>query len=218
MKRTIKRKPSRLAVVALCACLFFGIAMLQACAAEPAPEERAASRVTVSGALTAEELVQRYAESAGISYGEALACFPEEVKAARSAADAAYCVVSVPLEVAGNYIPTLELYCKAELAQGQMGITEICSIQMNRTCTAAGQTISKVFAGDVQAWLREENQIEYAVNGDFYEDGEDACVAIAGGAANGGASASFRFTLPDSYAGEHEQYFYEHQTAAADEK
>lgn len=201
----------------LCLCLLLAFLALPACAAESAPAEAASAaavsaplRAIRSEALRADALLQRYAESAGISYGEALACFPEKVKAARSGAEAAYCVVSVSLTEEAD-APELEVYCEISGAQEAPEITGICSVQMRRSACGEDAAGGKIFAGDVQVWLREEGQIEYAVNGDFYESGS---VAISGSAEDDGASACFHFTLPDSFDGAHEQYFYDHQTIA----
>lgn len=131
-----------------------------------------AEGVTVSGPMTYEEMMARYTENLdGVQWMEQAA--PQ----AAASAPVSYRVLSVPLtvtvdtEVPGNagieYIPRLEFYCETSESGNYWGILSIYSIQMNRGYNG----ISRQFSGDVNVWLRSAYQIEYVVNGDFYNNG-----------------------------------------------
>ena len=129
--------------------------------------------VTVSKIMTFEEMVRRYAEVGGISYAKALRAFPMQSMSSTRASDRTYRTVSVTLNVdtergsLTTYHPTLELYCRISVGDGNWGIMSIYSVQMNRNSNG----MTKQFSGDVQVWLRGPLSIEYVVNGDFYNNG-----------------------------------------------
>lgn len=123
--------------------------------------------------LTYEEMVAWYARSGGMTYEEALQHFPAQ----RGRASNIYHVFNTVLNVASNYKPTLEFYCEVSIGDGVWGIMSIYSVQMVRSYHGA----SKQYSGDIEVWLRSPHQIEYVVNGDFYNNGMTTTTGTLGG-------------------------------------
>lgn len=82
-----------------------------------------------------------------------------------SFADSATLVVSIPLEVTSGYAPSLDLYCRVDGPEG--AVLSVYSVQL---CGEDGDT-PRPFAGNVEVFLRDEGEIEYIINGDFFRGG-----------------------------------------------
>lgn len=157
--------------------------------------------VKISEPMTFTEMVSCYAQIEGISYEEALAVFPKENAA--SARTPSHRMLSVTLNVTGSYKPTLNFYCNTSEGGNFWGITSIYSVQLNRTY---GNT-SKQFSGTIDVWLRSGYQIEYIVNGDFYNNGTTS--ASGGTSLNVGIGAGAQVSFQISHSSNHYKYFYE---------
>ena len=157
--------------------------------------------VKISEPMTFTEMVSSYAEIEGISYEEALAVFPKESSA--SARTPSHRMLSVTLNVTGSYKPTLNFYCNTSEGGNFWGITSIYSVQLNRTY---GNT-SKQFSGTIDVWLRSGYQIEYIVNGDFYNNGTTS--ASGGIGLNIGVGSGAQVSFQISSSSNHYKYFYE---------
>ncbi len=165
--------------------------------------------VTVSNAMSFSEMVERYAENAGITYQEALDEFPNvAAPCATSTYDIYYRVFSITLNVDTSYKPHLEIFCQTSEGGHFRNIDSIYDVQLVRSY---GGT-SKQFDGKVNVWLRNHNKIEYVVNGDFYNNGTTSITAGLGGTINVGESGSVTFSVTGGFTGSHYKYFYKHDT------
>lgn len=162
--------------------------------------------VQVSDAMTFSEMVSYYASSKNISYEEALTFFPNHTLQTYASvyAPIKYRVLTVNLNVTSTYRPYLEFYCQTSENGNYWGILNVYSCQLVR----AYKGISKQFEGNVNFWLRSAYQIEYAVNGDFFENGSTTHTAETGLNVGVGASASVSYSV--SYASDHYKYCYVH--------
>ena len=164
--------------------------------------------VDVSGRLTFQQLVEHYAQTAGISFDEALAFFPSSQTC--SVYSTGYRVLSVTVNVTNEYKPTLEFYCQTEEGTSSWGIVTIYSVQLNRRYG----NLTKQFGGTIEVWLRNAYTIEYVVNGDFYDNGT---TTVTGGTnANIGIDgfASFGYNASNTVSSNHYEYCYQHETKA----
>ncbi len=122
--------------------------------------------VSMSDPLSFAEMVQRYADNAGIAYTEALKAFPDN-PVAHSTRDNYYRVFSVTLNVTAQYKPHIEFFCTTAEGGSFRDIKSIYSVQLVRTYGS----LTKQFSGKLEYWLRSRNSIEYAINGDFLNYG-----------------------------------------------
>lgn len=166
------------------------------------------SNVSVSDPMTFTEMVTHYAKTTGISYEEALAAFPNE--STRATRTASHRVLSVTLNVTGSYKPHLDFYCNTSEGGNFWGITSIYSVQLVRNYGNE----SKQFAGTVDMWLRSGYEIEYVVNGDFYNNGTTTASGGTGLSVGVGGSANISFQASIAHSSNHYKYFYDHQTVA----
>lgn len=116
--------------------------------------------------MTFTEMVSVYAENNDISFIEA---YTELLKGrsnieTSSARSSSYRVLTVGLYVNSGYKPSIDYYVTTSESGSYWGITSIYSVQLNRIYKGA----SKVFQGNLESWLRSPYQIEYIINGDFY--------------------------------------------------
>ena len=116
--------------------------------------------------MTFTEMVSVYAENNDISFIEA---YTELLKGksnieTSSARSSSYRVLTVGLYVNSGYKPSIDYYVTTSESGTYWGITSIYSVQLNRIYKGA----SKVFQGNLESWLRSPYQIEYIINGDFY--------------------------------------------------
>lgn len=166
-----------------------------------------APSVSMSDPMSFEEMVQRYADHAGITYVEALEAFPD-VPVDHSTMDDPYQVFNVTLDVATTYKPRIEFYCVTAESGSFRDIKSICSVQLVRTYNS----VTKQFNGAIEFWLRSRNSIEYVINGDFLNYGTTTndWSAQEFGIDEGGR-INFSFSGSTS-AGSLYEYFYEHKT------
>lgn len=122
---------------------------------------------TVSEVMSFSELVEHYAVSNGISYKEALKYFPDEMKIRATRGGFTSRIISQEIYVNSEYRPRIDFYCETDEGGGFWGIKEIYSVQLVRNYNG----IVKLFAGEISAWLRSAYEIEYIINGDFYNTG-----------------------------------------------
>lgn len=179
-----------------------GVQTASACMAEVQyPEARIVSveEVTVSEAMTYDEMVVTLAENSGISYQAA-----KDELAEPTSTQFTYRVLSVTLNVTSTYKPTLDFYCETSESR-YWGIKSIFSVQLNREYNG----ISKQFIGNIDVYLRSAYQIQYIINGDFYNN---ATVTIIGGAdldIGIGGVGSITFEGSISSTSNHYKYFYD---------
>lgn len=118
--------------------------------------------VQVTAPMTGEETLAFYADRYQTSADAADRVLGAQVT---SFADSATLVVSIPLEVTSGYAPSLDLYCRVDGPEG--AVLSVYSVQL---CGEDGDT-PRPFAGNVEVFLRDEGEIEYIINGDFFRGG-----------------------------------------------
>lgn len=167
------------------------------------------SDIQVSAPMSFSEMVNHYMEVNGVSYDEALKAFPVRLQK-EIRASATYRTLSVSLTVTSTYRPRIEFYCRTSESGSYWGILSIYSVQLVRSYSG----ISKQFTGNISVWLRSAYQIEYTINGDFYNNGTTT-VSGGGGLDLGiGESVNISLSASMSYESNHYKYFYEHRTVA----
>ncbi len=167
------------------------------------------SDIQVSAPMSFSEMVNHYMEVNGVSYDEALKAFPVRLQK-ETRASATYRTLSVSLTVTSTYRPRIEFYCRTSESGSYWGILSIYSVQLVRSYSG----ISKQFTGNISVWLRSAYQIEYTINGDFYNNGTTT-VSGGGGLDLGiGESVNISLSASMSYESNHYKYFYEHRTVA----
>ena len=116
--------------------------------------------------MTFSEMVSVYADNNDISFVEAY----KELNKGRSIittsslSSSSYRVLSIGLYVNSGYKPSIDYYVTTSESGSYWGITSIYSVQLKRIYNG----VSKVFQGNLESWLRSPYQIEYIINGDFY--------------------------------------------------
>ena len=167
------------------------------------------SDIQVSAPMSFSEMVNHYMEVNGVSYDEALKAFPVRLQK-ETRASATYRTLSVSLTVTSTYRPRIDFYCRTSESGSYWGILSIYSVQLVRSYSG----ISKQFTGNISVWLRSAYQIEYTINGDFYNNGTTT-VSGGGGLDLGiGESVNISLSASMSYESNHYKYFYEHRTVA----
>ena len=167
------------------------------------------SDIQVSAPMSFSEMVNHYMEVNGVSYDEALKAFPVRLQK-ETRASATYRTLSVSLTVTSTHRPRIEFYCRTSESGSYWGILSIYSVQLVRSYSG----ISKQFTGNISVWLRSAYQIEYTINGDFYNNGTTT-VSGGGGLDLGiGESVNISLSASMSYESNHYKYFYEHRTVA----
>lgn len=206
----------RLLAVMLCVCVLACTCSIQVSAADTVDETNVyeldinKTDCVMSEAMTFEEMVEYYANSAGITYQEALEFFPENVDNTNSMD---YRVFSVPVKVTNEYIPEIDFFCHVSIGDGQMGITDIFSIQLNRIYVDfLNRRVSKAFAGDIEAQLVTAEKIFYIINGDFYNQGTTTGTTNGGIAIGGDSVIKFSFAISGSYTNNYYAPCYDYDT------
>ncbi len=156
--------------------------------------------------MTFEEIVARYAENDNISYQEAYELLGGNTRSVQpySTRSIEYRVFSANLHVTDEYIPHIEFFCETAEGGHFFQINSIYSVQLVRSY----ENISKQFSGNIEFWLRSGYDIEYIINGDFYNNGT---TTVSGGAnVNVGINevASIQFIASITYSSNHYAYFY----------
>ena len=167
-----------------------------------------ASNVEVSDIMTYDEMVAYYAESKGISLKAAQVALGAP-QGDISTCDIAYRTYSVILQVKGNYKPRIEFYCEVAYGGHFWNIYSIYSIELVRK---SGSLVKK-FDGTIDAWLRGAYQIEYKINGDFYNYATKEVSGTLGGEIKLGEHGSISFSLSGASSNNFYAYCYEHKTA-----
>lgn len=158
----------------------------------------------ISDVMTYEEMIEQYAKEGGMSYEEALNFFP---KSRAVNAKATYRELKVTLNVDSSYKPYLSFYCETSESSQYWGIVSIYSIQLIRNYNGT----SKQFSGTIDAWLRTAAQIEYTINGDFYNNGTTTGGFSIGSSAKIGEKVTGNFSASISTSSNHYKYFYDHK-------
>lgn len=120
--------------------------------------------VQVTGPMTGKETLAFYADRYQTGADAADRVLGAQVT---SFADSATRVVSIPLEVTSGYSPSLDLYCRVEGNDPEGAVLAVYSVQL---CGEDGDA-ARPFAGNVEVFLRDEGEIEYIINGDFFCSG-----------------------------------------------
>lgn len=118
--------------------------------------------------------------------------------------------IVIPLAVTDSYTPTLHFLCRTTEGNSA-GRWEISNIWFAFLDTDGGVKPCR-FNGNVEFWPRGENQIEYAINGDFYTDAVPKAEGTFSGAVGTDENGSFSSTVSDDTPGNHYVYFYSHET------
>ncbi|MFR7447006.1 MAG: hypothetical protein ACLUV1_07875 [Evtepia gabavorous] len=129
-----------------------------------AGEPGESSAVAVSDAIPFSQAVTQYAGNAGLSYQAARTAFPAGTDA-EPAEEAHYRILSLPLSVTASYTPRLILYCA--VSEANASLVSVDAIQLLQQEGNTSQQ-NRSFHGDIQVWLRGNTQLEYVINGDFY--------------------------------------------------
>lgn len=147
--------------------------------------------------LTFGGMVKKYADRAGISYQEAQTYFPKAKQEGSSFRE-----FSVTLKVSADYKPKLFFYCEMDGTAGQEEILAIHSMQLEEEYNGT----TKVFHGNISAWAREDAQIEYVVNGDFFQRGKTSYSVVEEASKDVPLVGCFEVKNPAN----HVQYYYDH--------
>ena len=138
-----------------------------------AGEPGESSAVVVSDAIPFSQAVTQYAGNAGLSYQAARTAFPAGTDA-EPAEEAHYRILSLPLSVTASYTPRLILYCA--VSEADASLASVDAIQLLQQEGNTSQQ-NRSFHGDIQVWLRGNTQLEYVINGDFYNGGTTTALA-----------------------------------------
>lgn len=168
------------------------------------------SDVVVSDVMTGFDMIAHIAQNVELSDGINFWKLPG-VKAVRTS-DATYRSFCVPLRVNDKYCPYLDICCATEETDDGYRITSVYSVQMVREYRGA----SKQFSGTILVLLRDDNAIEYSVNGDFVKNGKTTM--------SGGIGLDAGLNEPCVITGEvsvkhrvrNYQYYYSHKTVACE--
>ena len=117
------------------------------------------------------------------------------------------------IDVTNSYKPVLEFYCEVSKGDGVWGIMNIYSVQLDRSPSSfLGE--AKQFQGEIQVWLRGVYEIEYLINGDFYNNGT---TTVSGGtdiSAGIDDLISVSFSLGYTSESSWYEYCYQHDTVS----
>lgn len=158
--------------------------------------------------MTFDEMVNDIAAKHDMTYEEALATLPKEVRDDQTRKDIGYIARSVTLEVTDAYKPYIEFYCRIAYDGNLFNILSIYNLELVRQ--GYDSTLSKQFNGTLKVWLRSGQKIEYAINGDFYNDGTTTSKGGIGVNAGIDQSTAVLFTISPSTTNIHYKYFYKH--------
>lgn len=162
--------------------------------------------VFISEPMSFPEMVTQYAENEGISYQEALAILPEAAENTTRSIE--YRTFTVYLPVTNSYKPHIDFLCQTSEGGHFRNIDSIYSIQLVRSYGS----VSKQFNGQIEAWLRTHNKIEYVVNGDFFNNGATTASGGTNISIPVGGKATVTFEASISTTSNHYTYFYKHDT------
>jgi hypothetical protein len=173
--------------------------------------------VVISEPLTYDEMLSRYAQNANISIEEARKELspkiqPYSVYGTNGTNDIVYRELVVYLDVTSEYRPHLSFFCETAQGTSTFNILSIYSVQLVRKSVnyVTGEEIVKQFNGQMNAWLRGVWEIEYFINGDFYNNG--TTTTTGGGVVNAelNEKVDIGFNASMAYATNYYAYIYEH--------
>lgn len=164
-----------------------------------------------AGLMSFDAMVDRTAEENHITAQKAELLLPESIRADRDEPGIRYMCGKIPLDISHEYMPQIEFMCQVSGDGDDYRVISLFNPQLSADSPHTG--LSKQFVGTVKMWLRDNNTVEYAVNGDFFDWGKTT-VSGAGEEAelNGGLLLSF--SPQTSFNGEHYQYYYHHGSCA----
>lgn len=165
----------------------------------------AASGMTAGELMTFDEMVARYAKIEGISVRRA-----GEVFGAASQRGT-YRVYSVEIPVSDSYKPHIDFYCQVAAGEQDEGIQSICGVQL----TPAEGTKGKKFNGTIDTWLRGPQEIEFIINGDFYNYAKTSDPVSLGAGITPDGHRTAVFTQISVNRSSHYAYCYKHGTMTA---
>ena len=185
--------------------------------ADPA-ESGAAAGVTsdteASDIMSFTEAAKYCAEQADIPYEKAAAWLREDTSVSieeYETLDATYRVLSAELFVTESYHPSIHFYCETNEDLNSWSILSIRALQLDTEYNG----ISKAFSGAVGMWLRGPRQIEYFINGDFYNDPLHIGLTAFTGGTNLDLEMNESAEVSASYLGrwweDHYEYCYAHE-------
>lgn len=210
----------RLCIAALCLCLIaFAIPPVYAQSDDTSVHGTidlrdldGAPGVTVSELMTFDETVARYARIEGISESQARMIFLEtkenNSKREVTPRSISYRVYSVEIPVKGSYKPHIDFYCEIASGGHFWNIYSIYSVQLNRQ----SGSVSKKFDGTIDTWLRKAYEIEYIINGDFYNNATTSVSGTLGAEIKVGEHGKVSFSLTGATTNSHFAYCYEQDT------
>ena len=139
---------------------------LSSCAGETETENETQfdeNGLFVSDALSYEELQKYYSQDRDVSLNDA------EGKLAQMGITedeaGTYRVVAQKIEGSEKYTPVIKFYLKTDAAEGSYTIEQIQKAELSITANQE----EAVFLGGLTYWLRENQKIEYSLQGDLYE-------------------------------------------------
>lgn len=167
--------------------------------------------VRVSDVMSYDEMVQTYAKEMKIPLIKAYKEFASEDGTSLADVRAAtYRELSVGLDVAANYHPSIRFFCNTSESGNYWGITSIYKVTLNRNYNGT----TRQFAGEIDCWLRSAYQIEWYVNGDFYNNGTTNFSGGASGSWKLNEKITIQFSISGSYSSSHFAYYYNHITTS----
>lgn len=115
--------------------------------------------------MTREEALARY-------HLLVLFSWQEEQEFPPTAPGSTFRVISFPLEVGWSDTPALEFYCETSEDTSGWGIRQVCLVQLRLFSPLSPRDLLRPiwdFGGNVAFWLRSPYEIEFWVNGDFFQ-------------------------------------------------
>lgn len=158
--------------------------------------------------MTFDEMVSDIADKNDMTYNEALATLPKDVRASQLRRDIKYITRSVYFDVTSSYRPHLEFYCQVAAGGHFFNILSIYNVELVRS--SSNPTMSKQFQGTIKVWLRSTQKIEYVINGDFYDNGTTTSSGGIGVNAGINQLITVSFNASTTTTSNHYKYFYEH--------
>ena len=170
---------------------------------------------TVSKPMTYSEMAQHFANENGIDYATAFkTLYPDLYKVSNGnrvlARAARTRELSVYINVSYEYKPRLAFYCNTDEQGNYWGITSIYRVTLYRYYN----NLVKAFSGELDAWLISPYQIEYMINGDFYNTATQTSEVTIGGSFTTGDLINIQGSISTSSSTNYYKYCYEHKTVS----